>query len=534
MGRVGEEPIDQADQGTPGPPGVGAGRVHQTVVRCTGERPLQLGPFRKGHRHSDVEKRRECIAGFRRRQSAEHAAGVAFVFQAAFGQGVAHDGRPAVVVVHAGDLGVRPEALGHRERAGPDPRIDGPATDLFAPHAGFPAPDHARVPGVSRRRRVDGVVFLGRLDMIEVKPPGLNDGEPPGHGLTHGLLAAPGLHHGTGGEVAVHDLVPADHPAAVLRKNSGQAMIEPGLELRRPLHPASGHEGADPAIGPPIVGFDLIATDVPVGIRKERRHLADEGVEEAIDGFAGGIERGPEDAKAGLEAIGAGGAGEFGITDEPGGRVAGHVELGDHPDGTVRGVGHDLADLCLTVVTPGASLFVEIGKPAALDRETLIFGQVPVEHVQFGGGHALELPFDGSHGFEVAAHVEQQPAPGITRPVADLDRRDRQSRAVALGELKQGFQTVDRASRRGGQEVNSRSPYRQPVGLIGGPSQERDRRADHGDFHRNARDRNGPPQPDGEVIPEPVGRPIEAGLPISGEGQGISVADPDAAAPRFD
>ena len=83
---------------------------------------------------------------------------------------------------------------------------------------------------------------------------------------------------------------------------------------------------------------DLVAADVQVLVREQRGHLADQFVDEGVDGFVGRVERRVVDAEGMDDLVGAGRAGEFGIADHPGRAMAGHVELGDDADAAVAGV----------------------------------------------------------------------------------------------------------------------------------------------------------------------------------------------------
>jgi hypothetical protein len=66
------------------------------------------------------------------------------------------------------------------------------------------------------------------------------------------------------------------------------AVEELGLELLFRLQPVCIHEGLDLGIGLPVRAGDLVASDVEILVREQRRHLPEEAIEEGnVSGLAG-------------------------------------------------------------------------------------------------------------------------------------------------------------------------------------------------------------------------------------------------------
>ena len=65
--------------------------------------------------------------------------------------------------------------------------------------------------------------------------------------------------------------------------------------------------------------------------------------------------------------------------------------------------------------TPRRTPCLELGEWLALDAESLVVGEMPVEDVHLHGGHAVEIAFERVHWDEVAADVNQEAAPRKTR-----------------------------------------------------------------------------------------------------------------------
>ena len=190
-------------------------------------------------------------------------------------------------------------------------------------------------------------------------------------------------------------------------------------------------------------------------VGKNFGHFADEIVEEFVGFFVRGIHRWIHHAPLAFDLVGAGAAGEFGIADEPGCAVAGHVEFGDDADAALARVGDEVANFVLRVIEIVGAEFVELGEFFALDAEALIFGKVPVEDVHFYGFHAIEVAAQDVERNEVAADVEHDSAPREARLIVDRDDGDVEAGGAGLDELQKCLQAVHRAERSCGVEFRA-------------------------------------------------------------------------------
>jgi hypothetical protein len=136
---------------------------------------------------------------------------------------------------------------------------------------------------------------------------------------------------------------------------------------------------------------------------EEFGHLGKECVEKLIGLLDGGVDGGIEDPPAAFDLIGSGGARQLGVGGEPGAAVTREVELGDHADAALGGIIDDVADLGACVEIPIRCQLVQLGPGEALDPETLVVHQMPVEDVELDRGHPVEVAFDHRDRHEVAA-----------------------------------------------------------------------------------------------------------------------------------
>ena len=87
-----------------------------------------------------------------------------------------------------------------------------------------------------------------------------------------------------------------------------------------------------------------------------------------------------------------------------------------------------------------------------LDPEALVLGQVPVQHVELGQRHPVDGALDHFDRDEVAAGVDQHPAPAEARRVGDRRHLQRVAVGVHLVQLQQRLEAADRADHRVGAE----------------------------------------------------------------------------------
>src|SRR5579863_8573219 len=125
--------------------------------------------------------------------------------------------------------------------------------------------------------------------------------------------------------------------------------------------------------------------------------------------------------------------------------MARHVEFGNHPNTSVVGIIDDAADFVLRVVEAVGAESLELRKELRFDAEALIVGQVPMEDVEFHGGHAVEVAADDGGGHEVAGNVDEKAPPGEAGMVVDGDAGNSPPVLGVGDELREGFESVESA-----------------------------------------------------------------------------------------
>ena len=122
--------------------------------------------------------------------------------------------------------------------------------------------------------------------------------------------------------------------------------------------------------------------------------------------------------------IGTAGTAQLGIAGQRCQHVSRHVDLGNHGDVALLGIGHDVARLLLCVVAAVRRLVVQVGIGAHhgarslradggelgiafdLDAPALIVGQVPVKHVHVVQRQQVDEFLDEVHPPEVSRAVQ--------------------------------------------------------------------------------------------------------------------------------
>src|SRR5260370_26978412 len=214
-------------------------------------------------------------------------------------------------------------------------------------------------------------------------------------------------------------LVPPEHQLVVLGQNLLQALIVVGLQILIILHAMGMDESLDLRIGVPKLAIDLVSANVEVSVGEELRHLVDELVEKFIRVLLGRIRYSIR--PFGIDLKRAGAAGQFRISGKPGPAVAGCVELGNDPDTAIMSIGDEFADFALRVIEAFRSHLMQLGELLALDAETLIVGEMPVQDVHLYRGHAIDVALENVERGKVAADVNEQSAPGKAWLVFDGD-----------------------------------------------------------------------------------------------------------------
>ncbi len=185
--------------------------------------------------------------------------------------------------------------------------------------------------------------------------------------------------------------------------------------------------------GLPAGFWRFVTTDMDVGGWEQAQHFVQHVLQEGEGGFLPGAVNIGEDAEAGGHLERAACAGEFGVGCQCGGAVTGNLDLWHNGDVTFGCVSYDFTDIILCVkaaMRQAVVLFLAEGGDRSravrtdfrqsrvfldLDTPALVFGQMPVEHVQFLKGHQVEQQPDGLLAVEVAAFIKHEAAPGKAR-----------------------------------------------------------------------------------------------------------------------
>ena len=282
----------------------------------------------------------------------------------------------------------------------------------------------------------------GRKVEVEVVAVG-KDGAVAGlGGIVEALAPPPALNHGVLGQAGTQDFVPAHHLLAVFRDHGQHPAVEVGLQrvlverlAIRLQHIIGLGKRHDARTAPPLPSVVLIAPDVEVGVGKQGRHLLKKRVEQGVGAFLGGVEGHVGGAPALVHHVGRVAGGQLGVSGLPGNGVAGHVEFRHHPNAPGGGVAQHLTHLGLGVVLPAH--LVQAGQGLGFHPKPLIVGQVPVQHVELHGSHAIEVALDDGHGHKVPGRVNQQPPPRKARLVLNIDFGQHEVAPFRLRELFQ-------------------------------------------------------------------------------------------------
>jgi hypothetical protein len=125
--------------------------------------------------------------------------------------------------------------------------------------------------------------------------------------------------------------------------------------------------------------------------------------------------------------------------------VAGHIELRNHANTAVAGIGDDLAYLIVGIVLAIGAHLLQLGKTFAFDAESLIFREVPMEDVELDGGHAVEGALHVRQRNPVACDIQHQAAPGEARMVFDGHRRHAETAGIQIDQLHKGGHAAQHA-----------------------------------------------------------------------------------------
>src|SRR5262249_17405652 len=112
---------------------------------------------------------------------------------------------------------------------------------------------------------------------------------------------------------------------------------------------------------------------------------------------------------------------QFGIADEPGRSVSGHIEFRHHPNAAIARVRNQFPDLIPRVVVAAGAHLVQFWEFLALDAESLVLAEVEVENVHLHGFHAVERALYDFYRHPVTAGIQQESAPREAGSVFDVD-----------------------------------------------------------------------------------------------------------------
>ena len=259
-------------------------------------------------------------------------------------------------------------------------------------------------------------------------------------------------------DAAVEDLVPADDLAAFFRQVFLDRRDEVTLEFRLAGEALLFHQGLAFRAFLPFLARGFVAADVDVFRREDVADLVEHAFEEGHGLGVAGAEDFGEDTPGRLDFIWIfrAAAAQFGIARQGGGGVARHLDFRDDGDVVTGRILHDFAHLVLGVeaavgravilvgaivayqgLGPHGAYFRQLGILLDLGAPTLVFRQVPVEHVEFVQGHHRDEGLDLVDREEMPATVQMRTAVRERGLVLDQHTGDM---SVALGEdLRKGL-----------------------------------------------------------------------------------------------
>jgi len=232
--------------------------------------------------------------------------------------------------------------------------------------------------------------------------------------------------------VGVEDVLPHDEAALAAGDvaEDGHRVVDPVLGQ---VIVGAGGILSEPALraGAEVVavGLQLVATDVEPVVREDAGQLGVDGLDDVVRLVVDDVELAGRRLDGRVELPDVVGPPRVGARDDvrvdllpAGGRVARHVDLGDDADTAGAGVLDDVAQVVVRV-----DLARGVGVPGHLrvgldgDGPRLRVVEVPVQDVELGQGHGVELLVDLGDGQEVAARVDHDAAVGVERRILDAN-----------------------------------------------------------------------------------------------------------------
>src|SRR5678815_1622518 len=102
------------------------------------------------------------------------------------------------------------------------------------------------------------------------------------------------------------------------------------------------------------------------------------------------------------------------MSHQPTGAMTGNIKLRNYTDPTLSCIFNNLSRLFLCVEQTVGTHLMQLRKLFTLDTKALVFSKVPMKHIEFHGGHRIEISFQHFGWLVVSSDVNQQPAP--TKP----------------------------------------------------------------------------------------------------------------------
>ncbi len=135
--------------------------------------------------------------------------------------------------------------------------------------------------------------------------------------------------------------------------------------------------------------------------------------------------------------------------------MARHLKLRDDADAAIVRVGHELANLALRVIQAVGPCLLQLGKALALNTESLVVVQVPVQDIHLHRRHPIDIALEYLQRNEVAANVNQQAPPDELGLIVNRHRGSGKTIRGRFHQLKECLKAVQHAQRSGRGELRT-------------------------------------------------------------------------------
>ena len=146
--------------------------------------------------------------------------------------------------------------------------------------------------------------------------------------------------------------------------------------------------------------------------------------------------------------------------------MAWHIKLRIHANPAITGIHNDVANLILSVELSVRASSLQLRKHLALDPESLIFRDMPVQHIQLHSLHAIDVLPDNGRRHKMPSGIDHQTAPWEPRSVIDHHRSNRKTLRSVLHQLKKCLQSMEHPERIRRAQRHLLGRYFKPVRLI--------------------------------------------------------------------